>query len=138
MTDAGQASGAETMTAINFYVGWFAVLLGLLAGTAIGLFFGDNDWLGGYGSWRRRMLRLGHVALVGTGLLNIIFVLSVEAMHLEPYPMLSAVLFLVGAGTMPTICFLSAWRVGFRHLFFIPVISLIGATGTLVIFGWTR
>ena len=84
------------------------------------------------------MLRLGHVALVGTGLLNILFFLSVEAMQMKPFPVLSAVLFLVGAATMPTICFLSAWRAGFRHLFFIPVVSLLGATGTLLVCAWIR
>jgi hypothetical protein len=129
---------SEIMSSTNLYVGWLCVLLGLSAGTVIGLFFSNQDWLGGYGSWRRRMLRLGHVALVGTGLLNILFSLSAEAMQLRPPPSIAAVLFLVGAATMPTICFLSAWRVGFRHLFFVPVVSLLGATGELLIRGWIQ
>jgi hypothetical protein len=29
---------------------------------------------------------------------------------------------------MPAVCFLSAWREPFRHLFFIPVAALILAT----------
>ena len=36
-------------------------------------------------------------------------------------------LFVAGAVSMPTVCFLSAWRKPLRHLFFIPVLSLIGA-----------
>jgi hypothetical protein len=123
------------MTAINLYVGWTAMLIGLLAGTGFGLFFHKSDWLGGYGSWPRRMLRLGHVALVGTGLLNVLFALSVDAMGIEPAPRIAGVLFVVGAATMPTVCFLSVWRTGFRHLFFIPVISLLGAVGAFLFCG---
>jgi hypothetical protein len=59
---------------LNLQVAWIAILLGLLSGTAIGLKFAGEDWLGGYASWRRRLLRLGHVALIGTGLLNFAFV----------------------------------------------------------------
>ena len=33
--------------------------------------------------------------------------------------------FIIGGITMPAVCFLTAWRVGFRHLFFIPVSALI-------------
>ncbi len=33
---------------------------------------------------------------------------------------------IVGAITMPTVCFLSAWREPFRHFFFIPVSLLLG------------
>jgi hypothetical protein len=123
------------MSAINLYVGWTAVLTGLLAGTAIGLFYHKSDWLGGYGSWRRRMLRLGHVALVGTGLLNVLFALSVDSMGIEPAPRIACVLFIAGAASMPTVCFLSAWKTGFRNLFFIPVISLLGAVGDLLFSG---
>lgn len=123
------------MIAINLYVGWTAVLTGLLVGTGIGLFFHKSDWLGGYGSWGRRMLRLGHVALVGTGLLNVLFALSVEEMGIEPVPRIGALLFIIGAAAMPTVCFLSVWRTGFRNLFFIPVISLLGAVGDLLYCG---
>ncbi len=126
------------MTAINLYVGWTVVLTGLLAGTGMGLFFHKSDWLGGYDSWPRRMFRLGHVALVGTGLLNVLFALSVDAMGIEPAPRIAGVLFLAGAAAMPTVCFLSACRTGFRHLFFIPVICLLGATGDLLFRGLTQ
>jgi hypothetical protein len=126
------------MSTINLYVGWTALLTGLLVGTGIGLFFHRSDWLGGYGSWPRRMLRLGHVALFGTGLLNVLFALSVDAMGIEPAPRIAGVLFIVGAATMPTVCFLSVWKTGFRHLFFIPVISLLGAVGDLLFHGLVR
>jgi hypothetical protein len=116
------------MTDLNFRVAWIAILIGLVSGTLLGLFFHKADWLGGYGSWRRRMMRLGHVAFIGTGLLNLAFALSVQHLRLDHEPRLASSAFVVGAVAMPTVCFLSAWREPFRCLFFIPVISLICAT----------
>jgi hypothetical protein len=126
------------MVLINFCVGWLGILAGLAAGTLLGLFFHNEGWLEGYGSWQRRMLRLGHVALVGTGLLNLVFALSVDYLDLGSPPCLASVLFLVGAATMPAICFLSAWRQPFRHLFFIPVVSLVVASGDFIFHGLVR
>lgn len=123
------------MASTNLIVGWAGILLGLLAGAAIGLFFHDDAWLGGYGSWRRRMLRLGHVALVGTGLLNVAFAVSVHSSGLASAPTVPAALFVVGAAAMPAVCFLSAWRKGFRSLFFIPVLGLLGAVAWFLL-GW--
>ena len=57
----------------NLSVGWIMILLGLFAGAVVGMFFHDDQWLGGYGSWRRRMLRLTHISLLGTGALNLAF-----------------------------------------------------------------
>ena len=119
---------------LNFLAAWVAILVGLLTGTAIGLFFHDADWMGGYASWRRRMMRLGHISFFGTGFLNLAFVVSVEHLHLRgsgPPPLASAG-FLLGAFAMPAVCFLSAWRESFRHLFFIPVAALILATADVL------
>jgi hypothetical protein len=113
---------------VNLWVGWLAILVGLLAGAGIGLFFHDETWLGGYASWRRRMLRLAHVALVGTGLLNIAFGLLPARGGSSPFgPRCASVLFAAGAVAMPLACLLSAWRKEMRHLFFIPVSILVVA-----------
>jgi len=48
---------------VNACIGWIAFLLGGLAGAIPGLFFHHPDWLGGYSSWRRRMIRLDHLIL---------------------------------------------------------------------------
>ena len=52
---------------LHLVIAWVAILVGLLSGTVIGQFFHREEWLGGYHSWRRRMVRLGHVAFLGTG-----------------------------------------------------------------------
>ena len=118
---------------LNLTFGWMWILVGLATGAVIGLFFHDNDWLGGYGTWRRRMVRLGHIAFLGTGLLNVAAALSVQNLAASTLPMWAAWLLMVGAVTMPTVCFLSAWRDAFRHLFVIPVASLIVATAAVAL-----
>ena len=116
------------MIPINLAVGWVAVLAGLLSGSGIGLFFHREAWLGGYASWRRRMVRLAHISLVGTGLLNVAYALSAGVLGEAAPPRLASALFVVGAATMPTVCCLAAWRKAFRHAFVVPVASLILAT----------
>ena len=78
------------------------------------------------------MLRLAHVACVGTGLLNIGFALSAAQLQLDPAPRAASVLFVAGAVTMPLVCVLSAWRAGFRHLFFVPALSLVLAAASFL------
>jgi hypothetical protein len=121
---------------VNLYFAWIWILLGLISGTAIGMFFYDRDWLGGYQSWRRRMLRLGHIAFLGTGLLNVAFVLTARHMEWHARVDVAAALFLLGAASMPTVCFLSAWRDSLRRLFFVPVLSLIGAVAAMLFSTW--
>ena len=116
------------MQIINFYAAWIGIFLGFIAGAVIGLFFHDENWMGGYSSWRRRMARLGHISFFGIALINLTYSLSVTFFNVKintPYP---SYLFIAGAITMPLICFLSAYKKSFRHLFFIPVICLIVGT----------
>lgn len=113
------------MILFNFYFAWIWLLLGLLAGSIIGLFFHGEEWLGGYDSWPRRMLRLGHISFFGTGFLNFMLYFSTQSQgQALLYPSASYFLIL-GAFAMPLICFLSAWHKPFRHLFFVPVTCLI-------------
>jgi len=112
------------MTA-NIVAAWIGFGLGGLAGLASGLFFHGETWLGGYGSWRRRMVRLAHVAFFGLGLLNLSFALTARALGLGGGVALSSALLIVGAVTMPLVCYLSAFRMAFRLLFAIPALSVI-------------
>ena len=58
-------------TSINEFAAWFGILGGILSGSIAGLGFKDEHWLGGYGSWRRRQIRLGHVSFFGIAFLNL-------------------------------------------------------------------
>ena len=110
--------------AINLYVAWAGFLLGAVAGVASGLFFHGESWLGGYASWQRRMVRLAHIAFFGIGFLNLGFVLTARSLRLESALRWPSSLLVIGAVTMPLVCYLSAWKPFFRHLFFIPAISV--------------
>ena len=116
--------------AIVFAWCWFGA--GLLSGIGLGLGFARDGWLGGYDAWPRRMVRLGHIAFFGTGLLCLALGLTAAVLSLDGPSVSWAVgLTLMGSATMPVVCFLSAWRKPLRHLFVLPVSGLLGGTGLL-------
>ncbi|MBK8914356.1 MAG: hypothetical protein IPM64_07080 [Phycisphaerales bacterium] len=111
----------------NELAGWVSVLLGMVSGALLGLRFHRPEFLGGYGSLPRRMIRLGHIALLALGMLNVLFVQSVPRLTLSAQELsIAQWCFLLGNIAMPTCCGLTAWRVGMRHLFVLPVALLIG------------
>jgi len=67
---------------INIQVAWVGFLLGCLAGAIPGLFFHNSDWLGGYASWQRRMIRLAHIAFFGIGFINLSFALTARTLEI--------------------------------------------------------
>ena len=123
----------------NILAAWFGILFGLLSGVAMGLFFHKKDWLGGYASWPRRLIRLGHISFFGIALLNFAFVATVAYLRLPTAPLaLASTLFVLAQITMPLVCFAAAFRPKLRHLFFIPVLNVIGATGLFIAQGLLR
>lgn len=110
---------------VNWYWGWSLAITAFVTGAGIGLFFHRESFWGGYNSFRRRIVRLGHISLAAMGMMNVLFSLS-------PWPApgdwrcsAAEIAFIVGGVSMPSVCFLSGWRKPFRHLFFIPVTALI-------------
>lgn len=118
---------------INLYAAWIGFLLGALAGAATGLFFDRETWLGGYCDWRRRMVRLGHISFFGIGLLNLGLYLTVETLGMQADVRLPGILLIVGVVAMPLVCYLSAYRKVFRHLFIVPAGAV---TLALALFVW--
>ena len=112
---------------LSLDAGWIGICLGCVAGAIQGLFFHREQWLGGYNSWARRMLRLGHISLVALGLINLAFAFTVIDCGIADGEVYMARLLVVGLVTMPLLCYLSAFRPVFRHLFFIPALSVIFA-----------
>jgi len=110
------------ISALLLRAAWAGFFLGVLSGAVIGLFFHREDWMGGYSSYRRRLTRLGHISFFGLGFVNALFAFTHHAMPLAGQPaQIAGISFLIAAATMPTVCFLTAWRKPWRHLFFIPV-----------------
>lgn len=116
----------ENVIMLNWYFGWTSILTAFITGAGIGLFFYRDDFLGGYSSFRRRILRLGHIAQAALGMMNVIA--GVDQLHRGiEYTQIGQWGLVIGGITMPLVCFLSVWRPGCRHLFFIPVTALIAA-----------
>ena len=123
---------------VNLMVAWVWILLGFLSGFGLGLNFHREDWLGGYGSYKRRLFRLGHISFFGLGVLNLMFYLTA---HSWTAPSLTFQLaswgFVLGAVSMPLCCLVMAYRSTWRGLFLIPVTSLV-ASGLLTIWEITK
>lgn len=117
---------------LNIYAAWVAFLIGIIAGAISGLKFHSEDFLGGYGSWRRRLVRLAHISFFGIGLINLVFALTARALDITSGLSIASIMLVVGAITMPLVCYLAAFRPVFRHVFFIPVLSVLtGVVGML-------
>ena len=118
---------------LNWTFGWACILAAFLTGAVIGLGIHRDHFLGGYSSLRRRILRLGHIALAALGMLNILFALAPWPAADNMPARLASLCFIAGAVLMPAVCFLTAWREPFRHLFFLPIASLIVAVLAVLI-----
>jgi hypothetical protein len=101
------------------------LLLAFVSGAVIGINFHREQSWGGYGSFRRRLARLGHVSLAALGFANVLFALS--PLPRTPITTAAAAAWMAGAALMPAVCFLSAWRQPYRGLFFVPVATLFAA-----------
>lgn len=116
------------MIHLHLITAWIAILAGFCSGACIGLGFHRPDFLGGYGSWPRRLLRLAHIACFGMAFLNLAFAVTLAFGDGLPSAELASALLLVGTVGMPAVCALSAWRKPFRNLFPIPVLALLVAS----------
>src|SRR5882757_8842390 len=110
---------------INLLAAWAGMLLGFLSGLALGLFFHREDWLGGYGSFTRRLYRLGHISFFGLGAVNFFFYFTARAMPSSTLLALASSAFIAGAITMPICCLIMAHFPNTRSLFALPVVSLV-------------
>ncbi len=126
------AFGMDVVASLMLKAAWIGFLGGVISGAIIGLFFSKKEFMGGYNSWRRRLVRLGHISFFGLGFVNALFAFTQLQIHLpEALAMRAAIGFLIGAIAMPLVCFLAAWNVPLRHLFFIPVAGV--STGIITI-----
>lgn len=123
----------------NLIGGWLGMLAGVVSGAIAGLFFYRDDWMGGYGSWRRRLTRLGHISFFGLGFLNLLFAATAGQLLLPgSYLRVASIALLIGAIAMPVCCFLSAWRKPMRQLFPIPVVAVTAGIVAILAGWWNR
>ena len=118
---------------LNLVFAWIWFLAGFLSGMMLGLKFHDDQWLGGYGSFKRRMYRLGHISFFGLGAINLFFHLSVSGRTISPLTEWASLAFIVGGVSMPLCCWMMAASKKFQFAFAIPVLSLLsGAIMTIL------
>ena len=72
----------------NRRVAWACCATGVLVGLVMGLWSFDGPmpvpgWLGEYGSTPRRLARLGHIAFMGLGILNLLLVQELRVTRLS-------------------------------------------------------
>jgi hypothetical protein len=111
---------------INLLLAWLWILLSFASGMVLGMFFHGENWLGGYGSFKRRMYRLAHISFFGLGAVNLLFYLT--AQHFPPAAGFTGVAswaFIVGAISMPVCCAVMAHFPKAHLIFAVPVVSLI-------------
>ena len=114
-------------------IGWWLIAIGFSTGACFGLLAQREGWLGGYTSRPRRLARLGHIALIALGALNVTWPLTTTAAPNTSVTAMIAGCFVVGGLTMGPVCFLTAKWWSCRILFVIPSTALIiGA----VLAGW--
>lgn len=122
---------------VNLVLAWTCIALGFGSGLVLGLFFHREDWLGGYGSLRRRLYRLGHISFFGLGVLNLCFYFTArQLLPATPAADVAGWAFVVGAVAMPLCCLVMAHVPRLRMLFAVPVTSLLLGgiiTATLVV-----
>ena len=121
---------------ISLVLAWLWILLGFVSGSVLGLFFHRENWLGGYGSFKRRMYRLAHISFFGLGAVNLFFWLTVKTLpDSNPLVVVASWGFVVGAITMPLCCLIMAHWPKMHLIFSVPVVSLLlaGALTLLIV-----
>jgi hypothetical protein len=121
---------------LNLIFAWLWILLGFLSGMILGMFFHRENWLGGYGSFKRRMYRLGHISFFGLGSVNLLFWLTMQKIAAaELLTGAASWAFIVGGVTMPLCCAVMAHFPKAHLIFAVPVMCLItGGVLMLAIF----
>jgi hypothetical protein len=119
----------------NLWFGWLWILLGFISGTVLGIFFADEQWLGGFASFKRRMYRLGHISFIGLGAVNLLFWGTTRILlPTGPLAAIAGTAFIVGGVAMPICCVTAAHFPKIPMLFAVPVLALtLGAVVTLVL-----
>jgi len=113
----------------NIIFGWCWINIGFIMGMVIGMKFEKANWLGGYASWERRMLRLSHVAFIFLSILNIVYGHELMNVNLsETWKQAGSILIIIGAIGIPVIVFIAAFYKKILYYLAIPIIALTAST----------
>ena len=114
----------DNIGATNVIFGWVWLFVGVLFAIWMGLYAFEPDWLGGYTSLSRRLLRLSHIAFIALSLTNILYGLFIDTVQLNgSLKKIGAFSLIVASIFMPAVCLLSILDRFFQFFFFIPALS---------------
>lgn len=86
---ADRQSGSRLRVERNLAVGWSSIAIGAVTGLILSLWSFNGpvpvpEGIGAYVDLSRRLMRLGHIAFFGLGILNIMLARHVASCRLEP------------------------------------------------------
>jgi len=119
----------------NILAGWGGMVLGALMGMIFGMRAEAREWAGGYGSFPRQALRLGHIAALALGMINVLYGLTAQGLAGLPHwaGVVGPWAMIAGGFLMPAVCLAAAWRRGLKYFFPIPATCI---TVALAIQAW--
>ena len=123
----------------NRVVGWVGCCFGAASGLLMGLWAFDGPvatpaWIGDYGGTSRRLLRLGHIAFFGIGILNLLLARELPALHLGRRANAVAAHCMNFANiVLPLTLFAAALSPPFKYLLPVPA---LGAFAALCLVAW--
>lgn len=114
----------------NRQVAWTCAVLGVLTGLVMGLWSFDGPmpvppWLGDYGATARRLARLGHIAFLGLGILNLLLVRELAETSLGMAERrVAATAMNIGNVFLPLVLFAAAAWQPLKYLLPVPACSV--------------
>jgi len=128
--DGGAAPGARDW---NRTAGWASLALGVGTGLVLGLWSFDGPlsvprWIGEYGDTSRRLVRLGHIALIGLGILDILLARELPRSRLGPLARrIASVTMIFGNAFLPLALFAAGFRPALKYAMAVPATSVFVA-----------
>jgi hypothetical protein len=114
----------------NRLVGWTSLAVGVAVGLVIGLWSFDGPmrppaWIGEYADTSRRLVRLGHIAFIGLGLIDILIERELERSALAPAARaVASWSMVVGNVLLPVTLFAAAAYRPFKYFMAVPAMSV--------------
>jgi hypothetical protein len=124
------ASGARDW---NRSVGWLSLALGVGSGLVLGMWSFDGPvevphWIGAYGDTSRRLVRLGHIALIGLGILDILLGRELPRSSLGPRARrIASWAMIFGNAFLPLTLFAAGFAPAWKYAMSVPATSVFVA-----------
>ncbi len=140
--DFEEAKFGPANPALNRAIGFTSLLIGVASGMILGLWsFGGPlpvpTAIGEYGDLPRRLLRLGHIAFFGLGLINLTIVGHWRRLDLSR-PAARRALSLMNLGNLglPPLLLAAAWQPALVYLMPVPVVCVFAALALCAAGAW--